>query len=215
MLVLGDAHADQPAKAAALGRAYAATDANVALQVGDLLTYDPPVETYFIAGNNEDFDVVEALRRGDAPPPDSRVGDVHLLASDVVEVAGLRVAGLSGNFAPTQYEKSRDELTGDRRRHFVAADVETAKQLEDVDVFLAHEAPHGLIEEESYDVGCRHVDEVLRAVEPRLCLVGHHHHATECRFGRTRVVSLAPAWQRYYTLDPDSLWLTSHETPPE
>jgi Icc-related predicted phosphoesterase len=213
MLVLGDAHADEPSKAAALERAYRDADADVALQVGDLLTYDPPVETYFIAGNNEDFDVIEALRRGEAPPPDTPVGDVHLIASEVVEVEGLRVAGLSGNFAPTQFEKTRDELAGDRRRHFVAADVEAATALEDVDVFLLHEAPHGLVEERGYDVGCTHVDDILRTVEPRLCLVGHHHTATECRFGTTRVVSLGPAWEQYYTLDPETLWLTSHETP--
>ena len=222
MLVLGDAHADDPEKRAALERAYAAyldgegadNDDKVALQVGDLQAYDPPVETYFVAGNNEDLDVIEALRRGEAPPDSAAVGDVHLLASEVVEVAGLRVAGLSGNDAPTQFEKDRDELAGDRRRHFVRADVEAATALEDVDVFLAHEAPHGLLEENGYDVGCPHVDDILEAVEPRLCLVGHHHRATESRFGSTRVVALAPAWERYYTLDPETLWLTSHETPP-
>ena len=213
MLVLGDAHADDPEKAAALQRAYAAADADVALQVGDLQTYDPPVETYFVAGNNEDLDVVEALRRGEDPPADRDVGAVHLIASAVVEVDGLRVAGLSGNFAPTQFEKAREDLVGDRRRHFVAEEVEAATALADADVFLAHEAPHGLLAEGGYDVGCKHVDAILRAVEPRLCLVGHHHRATESRFGPTRVVSLAPAWERYYTLDPASLWLASHETP--
>jgi Icc-related predicted phosphoesterase len=212
MLVLGDAHADDPENRAALERAYADTDEDVAVQVGDLLYYDPTVETYFIAGNNEDFDVVEALRRGESA---DRVGDVHLAASDAHGVEGLRVAGLSGNFAPTRFENARDVLAGDRRRHFVEADVDAAKTLDDVDVFLAHEAPHGLLETGGYDVGCTHVDEILEAVEPALCLVGHHHRATEARFGPTRVVSLAPAWEQYYTLDPDTLWLTAHETPAE
>lgn len=212
MLVLGDAHADTPEHRAALLRAYADAAESVALQVGDLLYYDLPIETYFIAGNNEEFDVIEALRTGETP---DGVRNATLLASEVRTVAGLRVAGLSGNFAPTRFEKSRAELSGDRRRHFVAADVAAVKRLSDVDVFLVHEAPHGLIEEESYDVGCTHVDEILRVVEPRLCLVGHHHRATECRFGSTRVVSLAPAWERYYTLDPETLRLRGHATPAE
>ena len=214
MLVLGDAHAADPEKRVALERVYAAADEDVAIQVGDLQWYDPPVETYFIAGNNEDFDVIDALRAGEAPQGDGGGSAVHLLASDVVEVDGLRVAGLSGNFAPTQFEKARADLSGDRRRHFVSADVEAAKELADVDVFLTHEAPHGLLEKGSYDVGCKHVDAILRAVEPALCLVGHHHEAAESRFGQTRVVSLAPAWEHYYTLEPETLALTRYGTPP-
>src|SRR6056297_1996248 len=100
MLVLGDAHADDPANRRALLAAYEAAGDDVALQAGDLLTYDLPVPTWFVAGNNEDFDVVDRLREGD----ESDTENAHLLASDAVTVAGLRVAGLSGNYAPTRYE---------------------------------------------------------------------------------------------------------------
>jgi Icc-related predicted phosphoesterase len=213
MLVLGDAHADTPTKRRRLLAAYDAydaCDAEKALQLGDLLYYDLPTPTWFIAGNNEDFDVIDALRAGRSP---DGVANAHLLASTVVELEGLRVAGLSGNHAPTQFEKSRDDLVGDRRRHFVREDVERATQLEDVDVFLAHEAPHGLDVTEDYDVGCTHIDTVLDALEPDLCLVGHHHEHVTGTYGDTRVVSLAPAWTHYYTLDTDTLHLERHETP--
>jgi len=59
MLVLGDAHADSPERREALLAAYRATDESVTLQLGDLMYYDLPVQTYFIAGNNEDFDVID------------------------------------------------------------------------------------------------------------------------------------------------------------
>ncbi|MGB9963786.1 metallophosphoesterase family protein [Halobacterium hubeiense] len=212
MLVLGDAHANTPDRRQSLFAAYRAADADVALQAGDLMYYDLPVPTYFIGGNNEDFDVVESLRHGRVESDD--VSNAHLLHSTAETVDGLRVAGLSGNYAPTQFEKSRDQLYDDRRRHFVRDDVERAKQLDDVDVFLAHEAPHGLPVTEEYDVGCEHIDDVLEALEPELCLVGHHHEHAESEFGPTRVVSLAPAWESYYELDPESLALTRHETPP-
>ncbi|MFB6154394.1 MAG: metallophosphoesterase [Haloferacaceae archaeon] len=209
MLVLGDAHADGPERRRSLFAAYDAAAADVALQTGDLLTYDLPAPTWFVAGNNEDFDVVDRLRAGD----DTGTENVHLLASQAADVGGIRVAGLSGNYAPTQYETSRDELAGERRRHFVRDDVERAKRLRDVDVLLAHEAPHGVLRTDGYDVGCRPLDDLLRAVEPDLCLVGHHHtHATGV-FGPTRVVLLAPAWESYYRLDPATLTLTRHETP--
>ncbi|MFC4549966.1 MULTISPECIES: metallophosphoesterase family protein [Halorussus] len=210
MLVLGDAHADDPDKRRSLAAAYRAADAEVALQTGDLLDYDPPVPTYFVAGNNEDFDTIDALRRGET----AGTANVHLLASTVAEVEGLRVAGLSGNYAPTQYEKSREELSGDRRRHFVKDDVERLKEQEDVDVLLTHEAPTGLIYY-GYDAGCERIDELLEALQPALCLVGHHERHAKSTFGETRVVSLAPAWESYYTLDPETLELTRHETPAE
>ena len=212
MLVLGDAHADNPERRGALLAAYRAADPDAALQLGDLLYYDLPAPTWFVAGNNEDFDVIDALRRGDATLTSAE--RPRLLASTAAEVCGLRVAGLSGNYAPTRYERSRDELAGDRRRHFVRSEVERAKSLADVDVFLSHEAPHGLMRVDGgRDPGCTAVDEILRAVEPDLCLVGHHHRHADGTFGPTRVVSLAPAWSGYYTLDPATLELDRHPRP--
>ncbi len=142
MLVLGDAHADEKAKREALLAAFGETDADRALQVGDLQYYELPVPTWFVAGNDEDLNVIEALREGREP---EGVRNVHVLASDAVDLKGLRVAGLSGNYAPTQFDKPRSELEDERRRHFVREDVERTLELTDVDVFLAHEAPHGLL----------------------------------------------------------------------
>lgn len=211
MLVLGDAHARDPDRRAALDRAYGATDAAVALQVGDLQTYDLPIPTWFVAGNDDDLDVIERLRRGETT---DAVANASLLASDAVDIDGLRVTGLSGNYAPSQYEKDRDELEGGRRRHFTHEDVDAAIGIDgEIDVFLAHEAPHGLLEIDGYDVGCRPIDRVLEALEPRLCLVGHHHEHAESMFGPTRTISLAPAWEVYYRLDPESLALDRFETP--
>jgi len=225
MLVLGDAHANDPNNRRALLSAYRAADADVALQAGDLMYYDLPYETYFVAGNNEDFDVIDALRRGDASLDDGgrngrsdrseRNGRPYLLASTVVEIDGLRVAGLSGNYAPTRYEKERKKLVGERRRHFTHEDVERALELADVDVFVAHEAPHGLIDDADYEVGNQYVDAIVEELSPALCLIGHHHRHAESTFGETRVISLAPVWESYYRLDPDSLSLSRFETPIE
>ncbi|MFB6105027.1 MAG: metallophosphoesterase [Halobacteriaceae archaeon] len=212
MLVLGDAHATTKDRRSQLFAAYRASGADTALQVGDLGYYDLPRPTYFVGGNNEDFDIIAALRHGRVES--AEVGNVRLLHSTVAEVDGLRVAGLTGNYAPSRFDRSRDALAGERRRHFVETDVERACELSAVDVFLTHEAPHGLPVSEEYDVGCTHIDTILEAVEPRLCLVGHHHEHAETTFGPTRVVSLAPTWESYYLLDPTNLSLDRHETPP-
>jgi Icc-related predicted phosphoesterase len=208
VLVLGDAHASDSARRRALLATYRAADADVALQVGDLGYYDLPTPTWFVAGNNEQLDVVESLRRGE-----SSGTNAHLLASTVADVAGLRVAGLSGNYAPSRYDYDRADLSADRRRHFTHDDVERALELTDVDVFLTHEAPHGTPVTEDYDVGCPYVDRILDALAPDLCLVGHHHEHAESTYGETRVVSLAPVWEGYYTLSPETLSLTRHDPP--
>jgi Icc-related predicted phosphoesterase len=207
MLVLGDAHASDPDNRAALLRAYEDASADVALHVGDLEHYDLPVPTWFVAGNNEDFDVIEALRDGEEADD---VSNAHLLAGTLAEIAGLRVAGLSGNYAPTRFECAREELSGDRRRHFVRDDVERVAALEDVDVLLTHEAPQGLLFY-GYDPGCEYVDHLVAETDPDLCLVGHHHTHTVGETHGTRVASLAPVWERYYTVDPDDLTLESHD----
>ena len=210
MLVLGDAHASEPEKRDALLAAYRALEPSAVLQVGDLQRYDLPAPTWFVAGNNEDLDVIDALRAGDESSQNVR--NAHLLASTVAEVEGLRVAGLSGNHAPTKYDLPRSELAGDRRRHFTREDVERTAKLEDVDVLLTHEAPEGLLNY-GYDPGCEHVNALLKALSPELCLVGHHHRHREAEIDGTRVVSLAPAWERFYTLDTDELTLEARPTP--
>lgn len=211
VLVLGDAHAATPTRRNRLFAAYRAGGADVALQAGDLAYYNLPVPTYFVGGNNEDFDVIAALRHGRVASSD--VSNAHLLCSTTAIVNGLGVAGVTGNYAPSRFHQDRRDLEGERRRHFTKADIEAAMELEDVDVFLTHEAPHGVPVSEEYDVGCKHIDRVLEAVEPALCLVGHHHEHSETTVGSTRVVSLAPAWQSYYRLDPSDLSLTRYDTP--
>ncbi|WP_121741360.1 metallophosphoesterase family protein [Natronorubrum halophilum] len=207
MLVLGDAHATEPDRREILLELYRSLEPARVIQLGDLEYYDLPAPTWFVAGNNEDFDVIEALRAGDRPP---ETDNVHLLASTVATVGGRRVAGLSGNYAPTKYDLPRAELEGERRRHFTHEDIERAAELSDVDVLLTHEAPTGLLSY-GYDPGCEHIDELLEALSPSLCLVGHHHRHRETEIGETSVVSLAPAWERYYTLDPETLALEAHD----
>lgn len=211
ILVLGDAHAGSPQRRHRLFAAYRDAEADVAVQAGDLEYYDLPMPTYFVGGNNENFDVIAALRHGRVES--STVSNAHLLDSSVAEICGVRVAGITGNYAPSRFSRSRSALEGERRRHFVEGDIERACDLEEVDVLVTHEAPHGLPVSEDYDVGCSHIDTVLEALEPKLCLVGHHHQHAESTFGPTTVISLAPAWERYYLLDPTDLSVAPVETP--
>jgi len=212
MLVLGDAHAADPNRRKSLFAAYRASGASNALQAGDLEHYRLPVPTYFVAGNNEDQDVIEALRNGRIESSDVR--NTRLLDSRAVTVEGVRVAGIAGNYAPSRFDAPREALVGERRRHFTRDDVRRAKEIDGgVDVFLAHQAPHGLPVDEEYEVGCRHIDEILEALSPELFLVGHHHQHAETTVGDTRVVALDPAWESRYELHPRTLELERFDAP--
>lgn len=215
MLVLGNAHAPALDTGRVLAATCRAADADVALQAGNLSHYDLPVTTYFAAGDTEDLEVIDALRLGRVQSPS--VSNVHLLASESVEIDELRIGGLSGSYSETHYRRPRARLYQEHRRHFTYDEVERAKAL-DVDVFLTHEPPVGVFDpdlgEEKVE-GCRKVNEILAATRPSVCLVGGiGSHARE-EVGDTTLVSLAPVWNHYYTLDTEKLTLARHEPPDE
>ena len=279
MLVLGSAHAPELDVARVLAASYRAADADFALQVGSLGQYDLPTPTYFAAGDRDDLDVVDALRLGRVQS--ASVSNVHLLASQAVELDGIRVGGLSGTYSETHYRRPRARLYQEHRRHFTEKEVERATQL-DVDVFLVHEPPVGVFvsdqrertngssrakrrdgvlpsgarqgsgdeqrespgvfesersersngsserdreprsEESDSDattdespVGCRKINEILGAIQPSLCLIGGLGHHAEAQVGETTLISLAPAYEQFYTLDVEKCGLTRHETPDE
>ena len=187
------------------------------LCVGDLATDDgryaavgAPV--YWIHGNNDNFDAIAA---GDLPH------DLHHIPNGtLVDIEGLRVAGLGGTFAPTWYDTPASDLPhprkgsakatelADKRRHFVREEVEACKALRDADVLLTHEAaspfrpfPGG----HGPDAGKRQVNEVLAAMRPRLHLFGHHHRfSDEIREG-VRSVGLDLVSRGYLLIDAGSL----------
>jgi hypothetical protein len=71
----------------------------------------------------------------------------------------------------------------DRRRHFVHQEVNACEQLHGLDVFISHEAPRPFLLETTrasgvarkIDAGKTPINEILKAMQPRLHLFGHHH----------------------------------------
>src|SRR5690606_19635840 len=117
-----------------------------------------PAPLYWIKGNNENFDLIAAwVARREAVPCDQARTEAapyrYIPNGELVEIDGLKVAGLGGTFAPTMYEVAAADLPhpirrtakatelADRRRHFVREEVDRCKGMRGVDVFLSHEAP--------------------------------------------------------------------------
>ncbi len=198
---LGDIHGDFDAVRAIMARH---TDVPFWLSVGDVAAndgrYEPvPAPLYWIKGNNEDFDFVQAQIDGRDP-----LDHLHYIPNGVVQRVGpLRVAGLGGTFAPTWFDTKPCDLPGarrtprpgaatrklgaardDKRRHFVRVEVNACKAMRQIDVLLTHEAPRPFVVADEDGRRARHgprdagkspINDVLGAMKPRLHLFGHHH----------------------------------------
>ena len=169
------------------------------LCVGDVASLSgaypaPAAPIYWIKGNNEAFDRIDAFRAGTESIP-----NMHYIPNGVLQhIGGLRIAGIGGTFAPTWYDTPASQLPhktkDDKRRHFVRDEVEACKAIAHVDVLLTHEAPKpfwitlpsstAASKTWRRDVGKEAITELADALQPRLHLFGHHHvHASFERAG--------------------------------
>ena len=173
---VGDLHGDFEALDRAMARhpdaAFWVCPGDVAGEQGEYPR--PRAPLYWIKGNNEDFDFVEAQ-----PPGGGTLPNLHYIPNGArVSAPGFVLAGLGGTFAPTVYELSASELPrgkNDRRRHFVHDEVEACKQMRGIDIFLSHEAARPFPLPRVRDAGKTPINEVLSAMHPRLHFFGHHH----------------------------------------
>jgi hypothetical protein len=218
---LGDIHGAFDAVQEILARH---PDVPLWVQVGDVASNDgeyfaPVRPVYWIKGNNEDFDVIAAAINGKPPS-----ATLHYLPNGgPYPVGPWRVAALGGTFAPSWYHtpaaalppsrgrraagnavklgKSRD----DKRRHFVRDEVLACKALQNIDVFLTHEAPRPFYPAgRRLDAGKTVINEVLTAMRPRLHLFGHHHEFTDSVRQGVRSIGLDVVTKSYLLIDADS-----------
>ena len=184
------------------------------LCVGDVADadgrYEPfPAPLYWIKGNNENFDAIAS-----GVFPDNLH---HIPNGELIDIDGLRVAGLGGTHAPTMYEVAAADLphpkkgtakateAADRRRHFVREEVEACLTLRDVDVFLSHEAPRPFRVHRGIDAGKTPINDVLAAMQPRLHLFGHHHRFVEGESQGVPSLCLDAVGASYLLIDRNTL----------
>jgi hypothetical protein len=202
------------------------------VSVGDVASndgeyFDPPAPLYWIKGNNEDFDVIAEALAG--RPPASQL--CYLPNGGPHPVGPWRVAALGGTYAPSWYHtpaaslpssrgrktsgaslklgKSRD----DKRRHFVRDEVVVCKTLENIDLFLTHEAPRPFYPAgRRLDAGKTALNDVIATMRPRLHLFGHHHEFSDSMRQGIRSIGLDVVTKSYLLVDADSLKTERLET---
>ena len=200
-------------------------DVAVWVSVGDVASneaeyFSPLASLHWIKGNNEDFDAIAAVSNGGRPfPPTLR----HLPNGGPYQVGPWRVAALGGTFAPSWYHTSPSRLPpsrgrkgagsvlklgksrDDKRRHFVRDEVLACKALDNIELFLTHEAPRPFYPAgRRIDAGKTALNEVLASMHPRLHLFGHHHEFTDSIRQSVRSIGLDAVTKSYLLIDADT-----------
>jgi hypothetical protein len=165
---------------------------------------------YFIGGNNEDFEALHAMPKGGELAP-----DVHYLGRvGRTSIKGLRVAFLSGIYAPRFFEAPLEApLDRDTRKHAgyfrkTERDALLASDQGRVDLLLLHEWPRGLSGRRSPGPGAgteapkpwmgnRVATEVVERLSPAWVLCGHSHvpwcGTVDAQKGQSRITCLDQA----------------------
>lgn len=154
-----------------------------------------PVLTIFIGGNHEASNHLQELPYGGWVAPNI----YYLGYANVVNVAGVRIGGLSGIYKGHDYMKGHFEkppYTEDTKRsvyHIRNLEIFRLKQLQEpVDIFLSHDWPRGIYqygntkallkrkpffssEIESNTLGSKPCEELLRHLKPKFWFAAHMH----------------------------------------
>lgn len=223
LIFIGDIHGNWAEVEA--GLASLASPPEAAVLLGDIESTAPldelaaplldrGVAVYWIHGNH-DYDGGPQMWANLAAPERNRRTGAGSLHGQVVEIEGVRVAGLGGVFLPQVWPakgrarlRRRDELAASLAAtrpeleapeiaslaHFLAAMAIWPEDIERLstqraEVLVTHEAPS------SHPEGVGVLDDLARAMGARLIVHGHHHvtsHATAA--DGLRVVGVGDTW---------------------
>ncbi|MFJ5228258.1 metallophosphoesterase [Kitasatospora sp. NPDC088391] len=150
---------------------------------------------FFIGGNHEPWPALDAAGPGEWAP-----GVRFLGRAGVTEVAGLRVAFLSGIHSARVTDAARPVRTSVRdRTYYTAAEVarlsaEGRRVPGGVDVLLTHDWPAGLLPAGApgeRPVGRPELRSLVERLRPRHHFCGHMHRPLDARIGSTTVTCLS------------------------
>ena len=148
-----------------------------------------PAPVYFIGGNHEPYEALDAEGAGEWGP-----NVFYLGRSGVQTIAGLEVAFLSGVYSPVVSEE-RAERTGQKSRTYW-----TRSELrglldhpEPVDILLTHDWPDGAVPPNfrtPMGPGNEAVSELSRHLRPAVHAAGHRHRYFSAQVGPTKLLCL-------------------------
>lgn len=175
----------------------------VALATGDLKTYEPlnnGHHLYFVHGRLDKSIALATLRSGESPASES----LHpIFAGEIVEIGGLRIAGLPGIYDRGYFE----QFINIPAQYFTRDEVRSLIDLpKPVDILLTHVSPaQGRFPDVERAAGKHIVSSILELLRPQLCLSGHDQLSWVREYGTTHAIGLKLASQSYVAIHFDDL----------
>lgn len=188
ILLIGDIHQ----YARHVKNVLARPDVDFAVCTGDMEEYtDYGKRLYFINGNHDEMEMIKRMDEGLETINNLR----HIKTGEIIEVEGVKISGLNGNYGPKTYAYTRKQLEKDKKeRHFNFEDIKKCGRSGGVDIFLTHECPAALgLLKGNENVGKSVIDELLKKIRPRYSISGHHHRFMAGALNKTRLLSLGMA----------------------
>lgn len=143
-----------------------------------------PVKTYFVNGNNEDFNFLSSVRLS---------GDLEIIKNLFyipngnavkINIGGeqLIVAGIGGKYDPEHFNyKEADRYYTKSEIDGLLRYAEENKENEDksIDIFISHDAPEGVLIEDNdknrYYPKAAGLRDLILKIKPQMVFFGHHH----------------------------------------
>jgi Icc-related predicted phosphoesterase len=146
-----------------------------------------PRKTLFIKGNHEDFAWL-------ADQHEVLPGLFYLhngRTTDIGEAGrSVRVGGVGGCFAASDYERPSRLLQGRAKAHYTRDEIEALCKAPKVDILLVHDAPAGVKLDQDRVSEAVGLDELVVGTRPRVCFFGHHHARIDGEVGGVRCLGL-------------------------
>ncbi|MHB1661261.1 MAG: metallophosphoesterase family protein [bacterium] len=151
-----------------------------------------PVKTYFVSGNNEDFNFLNAVKLSGNLEilknlfyiPNGTTAKIEIEKENSTE--RLIVAGIGGKYDPEHVEYRESD------RHYTQCEIDNLAWYADenkrnkdgeIDIFISHDAPEGVLIEDNdkniYYPKAIGLRELILKIKPKMVFFGHHHGVCE------------------------------------
>lgn len=162
-----------------------------------------PVPTYFCKGNHEDFEFLAKHEDKNEILPNL----FYVINGSVLEIQGVRVAFLGGNFSPKWFGQPtpknclKQKVMGYLRKTEIDQILSYAGK---IDILITHEPSFGP-DFGSRKYGCQAIQEFIEELQPSYAFSGHIHKYAEGILGRTKCIALGAV--NYNAQSVYNLWL--------
>ena len=163
----------------------------------DISFFNYGIETFLIPGNHEPTEILEEdLFKAVANEKNYFLTLVS--PGKKYESHDLSIAGFGKNYSNKEWNNKSS------KRYMTFTEYHSMKKLKDVDLLITHEAPKCLeLFNRGENVGLNYIDDIIKTINPKIAISGHHHKYKEFSSGKTKLISLPDVSEGYGLISKD------------